>query len=109
VSELPNTPEVANLLPEHQARRGVDYSPEVMDHYAQKFGLTGVDLDARRIHFLVKSKIDSDVFIAQQNKRLATLEAKVGGLLKFVERFAKLRTKVSAKAVVDAKTDARGI
>jgi hypothetical protein len=77
----------------------VDYPPEIMDYYTRKFGLSPTDLTTRRFRHLVKSKIDTDVWAVQQAKKIATLEAKIAGLLAFVGKYAKLKpAKVKAKA-----------
>jgi hypothetical protein len=84
-----NVPE----LPEKQPRRGESYSPEVMDHYARKFGLTADDLKIQKWRWLIKSKIDTDVFVTQQNaqiaeqgEEIARLKLKVNGLLRIIGR-----------------------
>ena len=59
-------------LPTKQAKK---YSPELMDHYADKFGLTADELKQPKWQSLVKSKIDADILITQQNERLAALES----------------------------------
>jgi hypothetical protein len=59
-------------LPTKQAKK---YSPELMDHYADKFGLTADELKQPKWQSLIKSKIDGDIFIAQQEERLAALES----------------------------------
>jgi hypothetical protein len=80
-------------LPEQQAKV---YPPELVENYMARFGLFTNDLMQRRIAFLVKAKIDSDIYIAQLEKQIAALEAKVSGLLGYIERTATKGKKVNA-------------
>lgn len=79
---------VAPSLPEKQTKRnrGESHPDDVIHHYAQRFGLGGSDLKQDRILDLLDSKINGDIFIAQQSKQIVALKAKVEGLLRFIER-----------------------
>jgi len=59
-------------LPKKQAKK---YSPELMDHYAAKYGLTSEDLKDPKQYGVLKSKIDSDIYVAELSERLAALES----------------------------------
>jgi len=78
----------APQLPSEQAK-GSEYAPELMASYARRFGLFPSHMAIRQVRSLVKSKIDTDVFAAQQNRKIAILEAKIAGLLAFVGKYAR--------------------
>src|ERR1017187_2181573 len=59
-------------LPKKQAKK---YSPELIDHYAAKYGLTSEDLKDPKQYGVLKSKIDSDIYVAELSERLAALES----------------------------------
>jgi hypothetical protein len=65
--------EVEPELPKKQAKT---YSKELVDHYAERFGWTPEDIAKDKGKgYAVKKAIDSDIFIAEQNERLAALES----------------------------------
>src|ERR1017187_7958370 len=92
VDQLPDAPP----LPDQQikGKRGA-YPREVTDHYLQRYGLTPADMQKKAVRYLVKSKVDSDIFCAQQGKTIRTLEAKVALLLAFVGKYSHLPRKVA--------------
>ena len=58
-------------LPKEQAR---SYSKDLMSFYAHRFGFDEDDLSDKRIRDIVKSKIDTDIFTAQQKAEIAALK-----------------------------------
>ncbi len=73
-------------LPEKPVKRSKMHAPELLGSYAARFGLHAADLRVPRLLDLLQAKINSDIFIAQQRKRIAALEGKIEGLLGFIER-----------------------
>ena len=67
------------------------YSPELVAFYRARFGLASADLDRDPVKSLLKAKIDSDVYTTQLRSTITSLNAKVAGLLLFVQRFAHLK------------------
>lgn len=86
-------------LPAKQTKRtrGESHPDEVIRDYAQRYRLTASDLEQRQVMDLLDSKINSDIYVAQQTKRIAALEQKVAGLLGFVEKAALLLGKKRTK------------
>ena len=80
-----NVPE----LPNKQAKRRELYAPALMKNYMARFSLTERDMNIRAVGCLLKAKINTDIFAAQQNKKIIMLEAKVSALLQFVAKYAK--------------------
>ena len=58
-------------LPKKQAGHGELYDPALMDSYRARFGLSERDMKIHAVQSLVKTKIDGDIWIMSQNKRLA--------------------------------------
>jgi hypothetical protein len=85
-----------DVIPQLPGEQAKIYAPELMELYRAKFGLHVNDLKQERIAGLVKGKIDADIFVNQQKKRIAALEAKVSGLLGYIERAATKGKKVNA-------------
>jgi hypothetical protein len=78
----------ASPLPNKQAKGGELYAPELMESYRARFGLSEGDMRIRPVRYLVKAKIDTDVYVKLLGKKIAALEAQVGALLQFVETHA---------------------
>ena len=85
-------------LPDAQLKQ---YPSAIMERYLARFGLTQLDLKVQGIRYLLKAKIDSDIFIASQKKTIISLESKVRGLFVFVDRYAHLKPRAD---VTNAKS-----
>jgi hypothetical protein len=85
------------VLPEKQPKtnRGESYSPEVIESYRARFGLSDKDLKSRAVKYLLKAKADSDAYIAEEHKEIAALKTKQAALLAFVGKYAHCKPKVS--------------
>ena len=76
-------------LPTNQAKRRELFAPALMKNYMARFSLTERDMNIRAVGCLLKAKINTDIFAAQQNRKITMLEAKVSALLQFVAKYAK--------------------
>jgi hypothetical protein len=83
------------VLPDEQLKQ---YPPAIMEGYLARFGLTQLDLKVRGVRYLLKGKIDADIFIEAQKKTVASLEAKVTALLAFVGKYSHLKPRKVAHA-----------
>jgi hypothetical protein len=62
--------------PELPTKQAKSYDKTLTDHYAQRFGWTPEEIEKDKTKaYAVKKAIDSDIFIAQQEERLAALES----------------------------------
>ena len=85
-------------LPDAQLKQ---YPSAIMERYLARFGLTQLDLKVQGIRYLLKAKIDSDIYVEFQKQTITSLETKVAGLLGFVDRYAHLKPRAD---VTNAKS-----
>jgi hypothetical protein len=81
-------------IPAKEASALEQYAPELVQHYAERFGWTPAEVEADRGKgYAIKKALDADSHIEAQKREIATLKVRVATMLQLIGKLSRPRAK----------------